>query len=70
MLSNEKYIGIVRLLNSRKYEAHYISEDNNPSIISDEQFKAVQIEKVNRSNVIKGEDGNQRKNKKYSSKRK
>ncbi len=70
MLSNEKYIGIVRLLNSWKYEAHYISEDNNPSIISDEQFKAVQIEKANRSNVIKGEDGNQRKNKKYSSKRK
>lgn len=32
MLSNEKYIGIVRLLNSGKYEAHYISEDNNPSI--------------------------------------
>jgi len=63
MLSNEKYIGIVRLLNSGKYEAHYISEDNNPSIISDEQFKAVQIEKANRSNVIKGEDGNQRKNK-------
>ena len=25
MLSNEKYIGIVRLLNSGKYEAHYIS---------------------------------------------
>jgi DNA invertase Pin-like site-specific DNA recombinase len=70
MLSNEKYIGIVRLLNSGKYEAHYISEDSNPSIISDEQFKAVQIEKANRSNVIKGEDGNQRKNKKYSSKRK
>ena len=70
MLSNEKYIGIVRLLNSGKYEAHYISEDNKPSIISDEQFKAVQIEKANRSNVIKGEDGNQRKNKKYSSKRK
>jgi site-specific DNA recombinase len=70
MLSNEKYIGIVRLLNSGKYEAHYISEDNSPSIISDEQFKAVQIEKANRSNVIKGEDGNQRKNKKYSSKRK
>ena len=70
MLSNEKYIGIVRLLNSGKYEAHYISEDNNPSIISDEQFKAVQIEKANRSNVIKGEDGNQRKNKKNSSKRK
>lgn len=44
MLSNEKYIGIVRLLNSGKYEAHYISEDNNPSIISDEQFKAVQCE--------------------------
>ena len=69
MLSNEKYIGIVRLLNSGKYEAHYISEDNNPSIISDEQFKAVQIEKANRSNVIKGEEGTQRKSKKYSSKK-
>ncbi len=68
MLSNEKYIGTVRLLNSGKSEAHYVSENNHPAIISKEKFKAVQIEKSRRSNIIKGKDGNQRKSKKYSSK--
>ncbi|KEF36924.1 site-specific recombinase, DNA invertase Pin [Schinkia azotoformans MEV2011] len=69
MLSNEKYIGVVRLLNSGKNEVHYVSENNNPSIISKKKFKAVQIEKSRRSNIIKGEVGNQRKSKKYSSKK-
>lgn len=68
MLSNEKYIGTVWLLNSGKNEAHYISENNNPAIIFNETFQAVQIEKSRRSNVMKGENGNQRKDKKYSSK--
>lgn len=68
MLSNEKYIGTVRLLNSVEREAHYVSENNNPSIISNEKFQAVQIEKSHRSNVVKGKEGNQRRGTKYSSK--
>ncbi|SDY45438.1 recombinase family protein [Tindallia californiensis] len=69
MLSNEKYIGIVRLLNSGKNEVHYVSENNNPPIIIGEMFKAIQIEKASRSNVVK--DGNEKKRKgtKYSSKK-
>jgi len=68
MLSNEKYIGNVRLLDNGKYRASYLSEDNNPAIISKETFQAVQLEKQHRSNVIKGEEGSRRKSKKYSSK--
>lgn len=70
MLSNEKYAGTVRLLNSGKNEAYYLSENNNPAIISAEIFKAVQIEKSRRSNITKGENSNQRKATKYSSKSK
>lgn len=70
MLSNEKYIGIVRLLNSGKYESHYVSENNNPAIISDEKFKAIQIEKASRSNVVKDGNYKKRKSTKYSSKSK
>lgn len=69
MLSNEKYIGTVRLLNSGKYEAHYVSEDNNPPIISNEKFKAVQIEKANTSNLVKDGNDKKRKGTKYSSKK-
>jgi hypothetical protein len=69
MLSNEKYTGNVRLLDDVKHDAHYLSTDNNPAIISTETFKAVQIEKQHRSNVIKGEDGSHRKCKKYSSRK-
>jgi site-specific DNA recombinase len=68
MLSNEKYIGNVRLLDNGKYRVSYLSEDNNPAIISKETFQAVQLEKQHRSNVIKGEEGSRRKSKKYSSK--
>ena len=68
MLSNEKYIGNLRLLDNGKHSASYLSEDNNPAIISKETFQAVQIEKHHRSNVIKGEEGSRRKSKKYSSK--
>ncbi|SHJ73600.1 Site-specific DNA recombinase [Hathewaya proteolytica DSM 3090] len=68
MLSNEKYTDSVKLLDNGKHEAVYLSEDNNPAIISKETFQAVQIEKTKRSNVIKGENGLQRKSKKYSSK--
>ncbi len=68
MLSNEKYIGNVRLLDNGKHEAYYLAEGNNPAIITKEIFQAVQIEKQHRSNVTKDEDGSQRKSKKYSSK--
>ncbi|MCB8817563.1 recombinase family protein [Desulfosporosinus shakirovi] len=69
MLSNEKYTGNVRLLDNGKHDAYYLSEENNPAIISKEAFQAVQIEKQNRSNVTKAEDGSKRKSKKYSSKK-
>ena len=69
MLTYEKYIGNVRLLDDGKHESYYLSEANNPAIITKEMYQAVQIEKQRRSNVIKGEDGSQRKNKKYSSKK-
>ena len=68
MLSNEKYIGNVRLLDDGKHSSYYLVEDNNPAIISKETFQAVQIEKQHRSNVIKSEKGTQRKSTKYSSK--
>jgi site-specific DNA recombinase len=69
MLSNEKYIGNVQLLNNGKHEEYYLSEKNNPAIISKETFQAVQIEKQHRSNVTKAENGSRRKSKKYSSKK-
>lgn len=67
MLSNEKYIGNVRLLDDGKHDLCYLSEENNPAIISKETFQAVQIEKQHRSNVTKAENGSRRKGKKYSS---
>lgn len=70
MLSNEKYTGDVRLLKSGKSEVQYLSSDNNPAIISKEAFEAVQIGKKRRSNMVKDENGLQRKNEKYSSKKK
>ena len=69
MLSNEKYIGVVRLLNAGEHQEHYVSENNHPAIISREQFEVVQIEKKKRSNVKKTKDGVQRKSSKYSSKK-
>lgn len=68
MLSNEKYTGDVELLKSSKSEVHYLASGNNPAIISKGVFEAVQMEKGKRSNVVKGVDGKNRKNKKYSSK--
>lgn len=68
MLSNEKYSGVVRLLNAGEHQEHYLSENNHPAIISKKQFEAVQVEKKKRSNVVKTEDGVKRKSRKYSSK--
>jgi hypothetical protein len=56
-------------LDDGKHDSHYLAEENNPAIISKETFQAVQIEKQHRSNVTKAEDSNQRKSKKYSSKK-
>jgi len=47
-------MGNVRLLDNGKHDAYYLAEGNNPAIISKETFQAVQIEKQQRSNVIKG----------------
>lgn len=57
MLSNEKYTGTVRLLNSGKHEMQYVSENNNPAIVSFKIFQDVKIEKKRRSNIIQSEDG-------------
>ena len=69
MLSNEKYTGDVMLLKSGKSEVQYLSSDNNPAVISKKIFEAVQAEKKCRSNVVKNESGSNRKNSKYSSKK-
>lgn len=45
MLSSEKYMENVRLLKSGKSEVQYFVENNNPAIISKENYEAVQIEK-------------------------
>lgn len=70
MLSNEKYIGKARLLDSVSGDVEYLVEENNPPIISNSIFNEVQEEKKKRSNVIKEKDGTVRKDKKYSSKKK
>lgn len=60
MLSNEKYTGDVKLMKSGNSDVQYLSEDNNPAIISKEVFEAVQVEKGRRSNVVKeGVDNSQ-----------
>ncbi len=69
MLSNEKYTGNVHLLDNGKHDAYYRADNNNPAIITQETFQAVQIEKQHRSNVVEDEEGNKRKSKKYSSKK-
>ena len=69
MLSNDKYTGDVKLLKSGKSEVQSLSSANIPAIISNAVFEAVPIEKARRSNVIKSECGNQRKSKKFSSKK-
>lgn len=71
MLSNEKYKGAVRLFDDKKSEVQYLVSNNNPTIITEEVFAAVQKEKANRSNIEVDENGNQvRKSTKYSSRKK
>lgn len=69
MLSNEKYAGNVMLLGNGHYSECYLSTENNPAIISEATFKAVQLEKARRSNIVMAEDGVKRKSTKYSSKK-
>lgn len=69
MLSNEKYTGDVKLMKSGNSDIRYLSSDNNPAIISKEVFEAVQIEKSKRSNMVEDDNGKERKNTKYSSKK-
>lgn len=70
ILSNEKYTGDVELLKSSKSEIHYLASGSHPAIISKEVFETVQMEKGQRSNVVKDENGIvKRKSEKYSSKR-
>ena len=70
LLSNEKYVGRARLLDSVSVDVEYLIEENNPPIISTSAFNRVQEEKKKRSNVIKNEDEAIRKDKKCSSKKK
>lgn len=45
MLSNEKYMGDVKLLKSGKSEVHYLSSDNNPAIIQKELLRMCRLRK-------------------------
>lgn len=69
MLSNEKYTGNVIILKNGLHSESYMSKNNHPAIISEETFKAVQLEKGRRSNVEITEDGVKRKSTKYSAKK-
>lgn len=69
MLSNDKFVGNVILMKKSLNSERFLSKKNHPGIISEETFKAVQIEKGRRSNVIVSEDGVKRKKTKYSSKK-
>lgn len=70
MLSNDKYAGNVILFKKGRHSECYLSKKNHPAIISEETFKAVQIEKGRRSNVEVTENGVKRKSTKYSTKKK
>lgn len=69
MLSNDKYAGSVILFKKGLHSECYLSKKNHPAIISDETFKAVQLEQGRRSNVQITEDGVKRKSTKYSTKK-
>lgn len=58
----------LKLMKSGNSDVQYLSEDNNPAIISKEVFEAVQVEKRRRSNVVTDDVGTHRSSKRYSSK--
>ena len=70
MLSNEKYTGTVTLLDSATQEYEYQMKECIPPIITESEFRAVQEEKKNRSNIVTDDEGTHRSSKKYSSKKK
>lgn len=70
LLSNEKYIGTVRLMDSVTEGQMFEMKDSHPPIITEDVFRTAQEEKKKRSNITVNEAGEiQRKNTKYSSKR-
>lgn len=70
MLANGKYTGTVTLLDSVTQDYVYQMKECIPLIITESEFRAVQEERVKRSNVEVDEDGVvRRKSKKYSSKK-
>ena len=70
MLSNEKYTSTVTLLDSATQEYEYRMKECIPPIITESEFRAVQEEKKNRSNIVTDDEGTHRSSKKYSSKKK
>ncbi len=70
LLSNEKYIGTVRLMDSVTEGQMFEMKESHPPIITEDVFRRAQEEKKKRSNITVNEAGEiQRKNTKYSSKR-
>ena len=70
MLSNEKYIGTVRLVDSVTEDRMYEMKESHPPIITEDVFHAAQEWREKRSNVTVSEAGERkRKSTKYSSKK-
>lgn len=71
LLSNEKYIGTVRLADSVTEGQMFEMKDSHPPIITEDVFRAAQEAREKRSNIVVSESGErQRKSTKYSSKKK
>ncbi|QWT18232.1 recombinase family protein [Collinsella sp. zg1085] len=69
LLSNEKYIGTVRLVDSVTREQMFEMKDSHPPIITEDVFRAAKETRAKRSNIVVSEAGErQRKSTKYSSK--
>lgn len=70
LLSNEKYIGTVRLADSVTEGQMFEIKDSHPPIITEDVFRAAQEARAKRSNIVINESGErQRKSTKYSSKK-
>lgn len=70
LLSNEKYIGTVRLADSVTEGQMFEMKDSHPPIITEDVFRAAQEARAKRSNIVITESGEkQRKSTKYSSKK-
>lgn len=57
LANNEKYIELVLLLDKGGHKIHCKSENNHPLITSNENCKAVQVEKKKRNDGVKTGDG-------------